>query len=130
MFAVRFFIKTKQIQRNLSNFQSIVSDLIVYRFIGQLNRLIYTQVYIGICRYIQVYSVYIGIYCYAYSYIYIRLYIYIYIYICIYIYIYTRSYIHTFLYIYRKTKYEIFLQWNTKFFVQKVLGLVQFGSCQ
>ena len=29
-----------------------------------------------------------------------------------------------------KLKYEIFLQWNTKFFVQKVLGLLHFGSCE
>ena len=29
-----------------------------------------------------------------------------------------------------KTKYEIFLQWNTKFFLQKVLLLLLFGSCQ
>ena len=27
-------------------------------------------------------------------------------------------------------KYEIFLQWNTKFFLQKILGLLHFGSCQ
>ena len=33
--------------------------------------------------------------------------------------------------IYMKTKYEIFLQWNTKFlFLQKVLFLLHFGSCQ
>ena len=29
-----------------------------------------------------------------------------------------------------KTKYEIFLQRNTNFFLQKVLGLLHFGSCQ
>ena len=29
-----------------------------------------------------------------------------------------------------KTKYEVFLQWNTKFFLLKVLGLLFFGSCQ
>ena len=29
-----------------------------------------------------------------------------------------------------KTKYGIFLQRNTKFFLQKVLGLLHFGSCQ
>ena len=29
-----------------------------------------------------------------------------------------------------KTRYEIFLPWNTKFFLQKVLFLVDFGSCQ
>ena len=28
------------------------------------------------------------------------------------------------------TKYEIFLQGNTKFFLQKVLDLLDFGSCQ
>ena len=28
-----------------------------------------------------------------------------------------------------KLKHEIFLQWNTKFSLQKVLGLVSFGSC-
>ena len=29
-----------------------------------------------------------------------------------------------------KTKCEIFLQWNTKFPLQKVLGVLYFGSCQ
>ena len=32
--------------------------------------------------------------------------------------------------IYVKTNYEIFLQWNSTFFLQKVLGLLHFGSCQ
>ena len=32
--------------------------------------------------------------------------------------------------IYLKTKHEIFLHWNTKCFLQKVLGLLCFGSCQ
>ena len=32
--------------------------------------------------------------------------------------------------IYVKLKYEIFLQWNTISFLQKVLDLLQFGSCQ
>ena len=27
-----------------------------------------------------------------------------------------------------KTKYEIFLQWNTKFFLQKGMGVLHFGS--
>ena len=35
-----------------------------------------------------------------------------------------------FRYIYMKTKYEIFLQWNTKTFLQKVLFLLHFGPCQ
>ena len=32
--------------------------------------------------------------------------------------------------IYVKTKYEILLQGNTKFFLQKDLGLLHFESCQ
>ena len=71
-------------------------------------------------------------------YIYYILYIYVYIlyitYICIYI-------ISIYIYIYIcvcvcecvcvcvKLKYEIFLQWNTKFSLQKVLGLLSFGPC-
>ena len=37
---------------------------------------------------------------------------------------------HVCMYMYIQTKYEIFLQWNTKFFLHKVLGLLHFGSCQ
>ena len=32
--------------------------------------------------------------------------------------------------IYMKKKYETFLQWNTKFFLQKFLFVLHFGSCQ
>ena len=53
--------------------------------------------------------------------------------ICIYIQIYIYTYTHTYIIrsktsgkIYMKTKYEIFLQ----FFLQKVLFLLHFGSCQ
>ena len=66
------------------------------------------HIYIDTCLYTPVC---INIYIYIYIYTYI-----IYIYIYIYIYI-----------IYMKTKYEIFLQWNTNFFLQKVLRLLHFG---
>ena len=58
-----------------------------------------------------------------------RLIIYIYI-INIYIYIHIYMYIYVYIYIYIYIYYEIFLQWNTKFFLQKVLFLLHFGSCQ
>ena len=59
----------------------------------------------------------------TYLYLYISLSLYVYIYIYIYICKTSRK-------IYVKTNYEIFLQWNTKFFLQKVLSLLHFGSCQ
>ena len=76
--------------------------------------------------YINIYYIYI-LHIYIYIYIY---YIYIYIYIYIHIYIWKeeiRS--KTSRKIFMKTKYEIFLQGNTIFFLQKVL-FHHFGSCQ
>ena len=53
-----------------------------------------------------------------------------YIYICIYMFIYRDINLYIYIYIILKLKYEIFFQWNTKFFLQTVLGLLHFGSSQ
>ena len=69
----------------------------------------------------------IYIYIYIYTYIYIHN-IYTYIYILTYIYIYLKYIIYIYIYKSVKLKYKIFPQWNTKFSLQKVLGLLSFGS--
>ena len=65
------------------------------------------------------------------TYIYIYINIYTYIYVCMYVCICVYIYIYIYIYIYmKKTKYEIFLQRNTKLFLQKVLFLLHLGSCK
>ena len=43
---------------------------------------------------------------------------------------YNSKFDYIYIYIYMKTKYAIFLQWNTKFVIPKVLFLLHFGLCQ
>ena len=85
------------------------------------------SVCLHVCMYVQV-----CIYIYMYIYIHLkRGNIHTYIYIYIYIYIWNEEIkSKTSGKIYMKTKYEIFLQWNIKLFLQKVLFLLHFGSCQ
>ena len=92
----------------------------IYRFFK--NGFVYlawlTSVCVCVCVYIYIYILHIYDIYKLYD-IYIIMYIYIYI---IYIYIYV--------YIYEKENMKSFsnVQWNTKFFLQKVLFLLHFGS--